>query len=177
MKMHKNYQEEIENKLKNKLGKTPSLYILVNIKEQKLYLIQNGKVFLEYSISSAKNGIGNREGSFQTPIGIHRIKEKYGQGAPLGRVFKDRIDTGEDWTIGTPGENLILTRIMRLEGLEEGVNKGCGIDSYDRYIYIHGTNNERLIGTPMTQGCICMKNSEVTELFNSVPEGTIVLID
>ena len=77
-----------------------------------------------------------------TPPGVHRVCEKIGSGAPAGRIFRDRIDTGEDWPIGKPEENLILSRILRLEGLEQGLNKGKGIDSYERYIYIHGTNNE-----------------------------------
>ena len=72
---------------------------------------------------------------------------------------------------------MILTRILRLEGLEEGVNRGPGIDSFERYIYIHGTNKERQIGAPMSNGCVCMKNNDVVALFNSVKEGTIVVID
>jgi lipoprotein-anchoring transpeptidase ErfK/SrfK len=74
-------------------------------------------------------------------------------------------------------ENLILTRILRLDGLEPGINKGEKIDSYARYIYIHGTNREDLIGKPMSHGCICMRNNDIIELFDSVEEGTLVIID
>jgi lipoprotein-anchoring transpeptidase ErfK/SrfK len=112
-----------------------------------------------------------------TPPGVHRVKEKYGHGVPVGRVFRDRLDTGDTWTIGEPGDNLILTRILRLEGLEDGINRGPGIDSYERYIYIHGTNNETSIGSPASHGCVCMTNKDVIELFDAVPEGTIVVID
>jgi lipoprotein-anchoring transpeptidase ErfK/SrfK len=128
-------------------------------------------------VSTSKFGSGNKENSLMTPRGLHRIKEKYGHNAPIGRVFRDRIDTGEDWPIGIPGDNLILTRILRLEGLEPGINQGQGIDTFDRYIYIHGTNNESAIGTPASHGCVCMKNADIVELFDMVSEGTLVFID
>jgi len=159
------------------MGIVPERYIVIDTSTQRLFIIKNGKIDKSYPVSTSLKGTGNREGSFQTPQGAHRICEKYGDGAPAGRIFRDRIDTGENWPIGLQGENLILTRILRLEGLEHGINKGPGIDSYDRYIYIHGTNNEDRIGEPNSQGCICMKNTDVIELFDSTEEGAVVFID
>jgi len=159
------------------LGKAPRRYVAVDTGAQRLFVVDDEKIDKSYPVSTSSRGTGNREGSFQTPRGVHRIREKYGAGAPLGRIFRDRIDTGETWPVGNPGDNLILTRILRLEGLESGVNKGPGIDSYERYIYIHGTNNEHRIGEPFSQGCVCMKNADVIELFDSIEEGAVVVID
>jgi hypothetical protein len=151
-------------------------FILIDTTSQQLFHIEKDNVVRSYTISTSRFGIGNHEGSNQTPLGIHRIAAKIGDGAPSGRIFKDRCDTGADWQPGLTEENLILTRILRLEGLEDGVNRGPGIDSFDRYIYIHGTNQESQIGTPLSHGCICMKNEDVIELFDTIPEGSIVLI-
>jgi len=82
-----------------------------------------------------------------------------------------------DWDGNSSEDNLILTRILRLEGLEEGINRGAGVDSYERYIYIHGTGREDLVGTPLSQGCVCMRNHDVIRLFDKVKEGTLVYID
>jgi L,D-peptidoglycan transpeptidase YkuD (ErfK/YbiS/YcfS/YnhG family) len=128
------------------------------------------------AISTSRFGIGNREGSNMTPPGLHRIEEKIGGGATPRTIFRSREDTGEVWKDGMDDENQILTRILRLRGLEEGVNAGPGIDSYERYIYIHGTNREELIGTPMSHGCVCMKNDDVIRLFDMVDVGTMVYI-
>ncbi len=166
-----------EEKIKSVTGTVPGSFLFVDIAKQELHVVKDGKIAETYPVSTASKGIGNREGSFQTPRGVHRICEKYGRGAPVGRVFKDRIDTGETWHVGAPGENMVLTRILRLEGLEAGVNKGPGIDSYERYIYIHGTNNEGAIGSPFSQGCVCMRNHDVIRLFETVEEGAIVFID
>jgi Uncharacterized protein conserved in bacteria len=159
------------------LGTVPQRYIVVDTAHQRLTVIDNGNPGQEYPVSTSRFGIGNKEGSFKTPQGVHRVCEKVGAGAPAGRIFRDRIDTGDNWPIGEPGENLILSRVLRLEGLELGVNKGKGIDSFERYIYIHGTNNEEHVGRPLSQGCVCMKNDDVIRVFDSVEEGTIVLID
>ncbi len=159
------------------LGSPPSLFAIVDVAHQRLHVVTSYASVREFPVSTSRYGVGNREGSLMTPAGVHRIKEKYGHGAPYGRVFRDRIDTGEDWPIGVPGENLILSRILRLEGCEDGLNRGPGIDSYERYIYIHGTNNEALVGTPSSHGCVCMKNGDVIELFDLLAEGAFVLID
>lgn len=163
-------------KLKSFLGDIPSTLIYVDVKKQKMQVVVDGKKALEYPISTSRFGIGNKENSFKTPLGVHRIAEKYGDGAPAGRIFKDRLDTGANWKPGLPPDDYVLTRILRLEGLEPGINKGSGIDSYERYIYIHGTSQEDKVGTPISHGCVVMKNSDVIELYDRMEEGTIVLI-
>ncbi|MBD3422133.1 MAG: L,D-transpeptidase family protein [Chitinivibrionales bacterium] len=148
----------------------------VNISSQRMTLTDGKRVLAVYPVSTSRYGIGNAEGSNQTPLGLHRLVEKYGADAPTGRIFESRKDTGKIWKPGMSRENMILTRILRLEGLEAGVNKGKGIDSYARYIYIHGTNNEEMIGTPISHGCICMRNDDIIGLFDSVTEGDLVII-
>lgn len=169
------------NSIHKKLGKfladPQELFLVVSIEEQTLLVCQNDAVIERFDASTSRFGIGNRENSLKTPPGIHRIKEKFGAGAPAGRVFRDREDTGEDWDHSRNGDNLILTRILRLEGLEPGINKGAEIDSYERYIYIHGTGREDLIGTPLSHGCVVLRNHDVIRLFDLVKEGAIVYID
>jgi UDP-N-acetylmuramate--alanine ligase len=153
------------------------LFLVVSIETQTLLVCRNDAIVERYDASSSRFGNGNRENSLKTPLGLHRIKEKFGAGAPPGRIFRDREDTGIDWDGKSPEENLILTRILRLEGLEEGINKGAGVDSYERYIYIHGTGREDLIGTPLSHGCVCLRNRDIIRLFDTVREGTVVYID
>jgi UDP-N-acetylmuramate-alanine ligase len=151
--------------------------VVVSIETQTLVVCADGAIVERYDCSTSRFGNGNRENSLKTPVGVHRIIEKFGAGAPAGRIFRDREDTGEEWDHGLAGDNLILTRILRLEGLEEGINKGPGVDSYERYIYIHGTGREDLIGTPLSHGCICLRNQDIIRLFETVKEGTVVYID
>jgi UDP-N-acetylmuramate--alanine ligase len=167
----------IYNKLGRFLTDPQELYLVVSIETQTLLVCANNTVVERYDASTSRFGNGNRENSLKTPLGIHRIKEKFGAGAPPGRIFTDREDTGVDWDHNQTGDNLILTRILRLEGLEEGVNKGAGVDSYERYIYIHGTGREDLVGTPLSHGCVCLRNLDVIRLFETVKEGTLVYID
>ncbi|HEX2958353.1 MAG TPA: L,D-transpeptidase [Chitinispirillaceae bacterium] len=164
-------------KIKNILLSIPNRIIIVDTSAQQLHIVENGNSKTAFNISTSKYGIGNREGSNMTPPGVHRIEQKIGKDAPPGRIFRSRIDTGTDWHIGLTEDNLILTRILRLRGLEPGINSGPGIDSYERYIYIHGTNQEDLIGTPNSHGCVCMKSNDIISLFDAVEEGTIVVID
>ncbi len=152
-------------------------YLVVSVEAQTLFVCREDTIVERYDCSTSRFGNGNRENSLKTPLGIHRIREKFGAGAPPGRVFRDREDTGEDWDHKQNGDNLILTRILRLEGLEEGINKGAGVDSYERYIYIHGTGREDRIGTPLSHGCVCLRNLDVVRLFDTVTEGTIVYIE
>jgi len=153
------------------------LFLVMSIETQSLLVCANDKVVERYDASTSRFGNGNRENSLKTPLGIHRIKEKFGADSPPGRVFRDREDTGEDWDHSQTGDNLILSRILRLEGLEEGINKGGSVDTYERYIYIHGTGREDLIGTPLSHGCVCLRNLDVIHLFETVKEGTLVYID
>lgn len=167
----------LHSKLQYVVHPIPQRILYVDIKMQKMFLIKENLIQKTFDISTSKFGTGNHDNSNQTPLGIHKIINKIGHNAPAGRIFKSRIDTGLDWHEGMTEENLILTRILRLEGIEIGVNKGPAIDSYERYIYIHGTNREDLIGNPMSHGCVCMRNNDIIELFDSVEEGTIVIID
>jgi hypothetical protein len=152
-------------------------FLVVSIETQSLLICRKDTIIDRYDASTSRFGIGIRENSLKTPLGIHRIKEKFGSDAPAGRIFRDREDTGEDWDHSQTGDNLILTRILRLEGLEEGINKGAGVDSYERYIYIHGTGREDLIGTPLSHGCVCLRNLDIARLYETVKEGTLVYID
>ena len=167
----------IHKKLQRFLPDPEELFLIQSIEEQALFVCAKGDVVELFDASTSRFGNGIRENSFKTPLGIHRIKEKIGSGAPPGRIFKGRKDTGIDWDQASIEDNLILTRILRLEGLEEGINKGAGVDSYDRYIYIHGTNREDLVGTPLSHGCLALRNSDILRLFDIVREGTLVYID
>ena len=154
--------------------------LFVSVKEQKLYHIKNDKIIKEYIISSSAYGTGNEAGSNKTPLGLHKINQKYGDKTPIngrmvGRVFDEEIAT--IYTDSTKSKTDDLTsRIFWLEGLEKGKNKGEGIDSYKRYIYIHGTSEEGRLGTPASHGCIRMKNKEVIDLYKLIEVGTLVLI-
>jgi len=154
--------------------------IYVSIKQQKLYHIKNDSILKEYIISSSAYGIGSESGSNKTPIGMHRIKEKHGDKTPvngrmIGRVFYGNI--ASIYTDETKSEtDDVTSRIFWLEGVEKGKNKGKGIDSYKRYIYIHGTSEEGRLGKPASHGCIRMKNKEVIDLYKLIEVGTLVLI-
>lgn len=160
------------------------LVIDVDSKLQQLYLWETNPegdmLIRQYPISTAANGLGEANGSHCTPRGRHRIAEKIGAFAPLCSAFKSRQPTGEVWTpeldAEFPGRDWILTRILWLEGLEPGKNQGGTVDSHNRYIYIHGTNEEHKLGSPASHGCIRMKNADIAELFDLVKEGTEVRI-
>ena len=145
----------------------------VDVARQILVILRDGEVVKSYRVSTARAGIGAAEGSGKTPPGRHRIARLFGHTAEPGQVFvsrravKGHVIPATDWRSG--GEkDYVLTRILWLEGLEPGLNKGSGIDSHDRYIYIHGTNQEQLLGTPASHGCIRMANADVIELFDFV---------
>jgi UDP-N-acetylmuramate--alanine ligase len=167
----------IQGKLGPFLIDPQELYLVVAVEAQTLLVCRSDTVIERYDVSTSRFGNGNRENSLKTPLGLHRIKEKFGAGAPPGRIFTDREDTGVDWDHSQAGDNLILTRILRLEGLEEGINKGAGVDSCERYIYIHGTGREDLIGTPLSHGCVCLRNLDIIRLFDTAKEGTLVYIE
>src|SRR4030042_2842002 len=150
--------------------------LLVLGKKQKMYVIHHGKVIKRYSVSTSKYGVGNKEGSNKTPLGWHRIKKKIGSKARPGEVFINRRRTGKIAENFKNCPDLITSRILFLEGLEPGVNKGKGIDSFQREIYIHGTAEEHLIGKPASHGCIRMKNRDIIELFDKTHINSLVWI-
>ena len=154
--------------------------ILVDISEQRLYLKSGEQTLVSYPISSSKYGEGSKENSFKTPLGNHIIKEKIGENAPINTIFISRINTKNIASIENKPKNTendyVTSRIMWLEGEENGVNKGPGIDSYERYIYIHGTHEEGLIGVKASHGCIRMFNVDVIDLYDRIYNGTKVII-
>lgn len=154
--------------------------IFVSIDAQKLYLIKNNIIIKSYSISSSEYGIGNKNGSNKTPLGLHTIARKIGEKTPINGRMIARVFTGETSIIYLDGSRSktddITSRILWLQGEEDGINKGENIDSFKRYIYIHGTSEEGLIGQPASHGCIRLKNKDVIDLYKDVAIGTLVLI-
>ncbi|MEK9779972.1 MAG: L,D-transpeptidase [Gammaproteobacteria bacterium] len=152
----------------------------IDISQQRLYLKQNDDLIKSYPISSSKYGEGSIENSNMTPLGLHVIKEKIGTDVPINTLFISRINTKRTVNIensrNKTKDDHITSRILWLDGLEEGKNKGKGVDSYSRYIYIHGTHEEGLIGEKASHGCIRMLNNDVIDLYNYVNIGTEVYI-
>ncbi len=152
--------------------------ILIDGYDNKLFLVSalpSIRILKEYTMSASKYGYGPERGSNKTPWGVHKIDSKYGDGAPAGMCFYDRRPTGEIATIYTDTTNVdkdpVTSRIIWLKGLEE-INR----TSYWRFVYIHGTHEEGLLGTPQSHGCIRLSNHDVIELFDLVHEGTYVNI-
>ena len=163
-----------------KIGNTYDELLYVSVKAQKMYHILNEEIIKIYTISTAEKGVGNIKNSNQTPLGLHSIKEKHGENTPIngrmvGREFYGKIVTIYQNSTRSETDD-VTTRILWLTGEEECYNKGENIDSYQRYIYIHGTSEEGRLGAPASHGCIRMKNTEVLELYNKIAVGTKVLI-
>jgi len=157
------------------------LRININIKLQHLDLLDDkGRLVKRYSISSAKNGVGEQNGSFRTPRGRHVVRAKIGAGQPVNTVFVERRPTGETYSPElarqSPGRDWILTRILWLSGLERGYNRLGKVDTMRRAIYIHGSPDTADMGKPGSRGCIRMHNRDIVELFDLVPVRTIVEI-
>ncbi len=175
------WREKVDQYLEGKRIEVEAREILVvSLSEQCMYHLIGDSVVREYDISGASLGAGNQSGSNQTPTGLHRVKEKHGNDVPVGGILKSRIFTGTIAPIYTDPtdveEDHVTTRVLWLEGLEAGFNQGGNVDSYNRYIYIHGTPEEGLIGQPASHGCIRMYNEEVVQLYNITPMGRLVLI-
>ena len=158
-----------------------AISILVKVSEQRLYLRDDqGRTVVEYPVSTSRFGTGNRLGSYQTPIGTHRIYRKIGDDCQADEVFVGREPQGRlsDFIeCGQVPDDPITARILWLEGLEPGINEGGEVDSCRRYIYIHGTGEEELIGRPASKGCIRMYNKDVIDLFERVDEGCLVIME
>jgi lipoprotein-anchoring transpeptidase ErfK/SrfK len=142
----------------------------VDIERQMLDLCHRDKVIKSWPVSTSRFGLGFEPGSFKTPTGRFMVAEKIGDGAPLWAEFKSRQPTGGISESGGDQDG-ILTRILWLSGLDAD-----NANTRDRYIYFHGTNREDLIGTPASHGCIRLRNADITELFDLVPEGVRVVI-
>lgn len=159
-----------------RLGVPPTFYFLaVDISRQTTSLYsrctQRGKIF---RCSTSRFGIGQVVNSQKTPLGLHRIAKKIGDGWPVGTVFVGREFSGFTWQ-GLPDAK-ITTRILWLEGLEPGFNRGGNVDSFARYIYIHGTGDETTLGRPQSSGCVHLAANDLIPLYDLVPEGTLVWI-
>ncbi len=146
--------------------------VIVSIPEQRMALLQDGAPLATYPVSTSKFGLGDFPGSSGTPLGRLQIAKKIGGGAPSGAAFKDRRPTGEIVPPDAPGRDIIVTRILWLRG-EEPQNARA----FSRYIYIHGTPEERNIGLPVSYGCIRMRSQDVVELFDVVGTGAQVRIE
>ena len=157
-----------------------NLHVEVSLERQRLQLRQGADVIKEYPVSTAKKGPGEQMDSYCTPRGRHEIAEKIGEGAAPNTVFVSRRPTGEIFEPALrgrhPERDWIVTRILWLRGLEPGVNEGGLVDSYQRYIYIHGAPDDVKMGIPGSAGCIRMRNADVIDLFNRVSIGTPVII-
>jgi lipoprotein-anchoring transpeptidase ErfK/SrfK len=156
------------------------LRIEIDIGAQRLSVLRGADLLKEYRVSTAKNGAGERMETGCTPRGRHVIAEKVGDGCEPGAVFVGRRPTGEIYTPELrrqhPARDWILTRILWLSGAEPGLNQGGEVDTYNRYIYIHGAPDDVPMGTPGSAGCIRMRNADVIELFDRIPPGTPVEI-
>jgi len=154
--------------------------IIIDISEQRLYLFEKEVLKQSFPVSTSSFGEGSKENSFKTPLGLHQIKSKIGTNVPINTIFISRENTNKKAKIINKkidsADDFVTSRILWLDGLEIGKNKGSGVDSYDRYIYIHGTHEEGLIGQKASHGCIRMFNQDVIYLYEKVKEGTKVFI-
>ena len=154
-------------------GLVPRGYLLiVDVRRQTLQVWSSHGLGGVYPVSTSARGLGTRHESNKTPTGWHRIADRFGHGRPLGSVFVSRRLKGEvmpppTWRM-KGGPDRILSRILWLRGLELGRNLGPGVDSFARYIYIHGTNQEQLLGRPASHGCIRMGNKDIVKLFRLI---------
>jgi len=149
---------------------------VVSIARQLLALYRDSSLVKSYVASTSLRPPSNVKDSLGTPRGLHEIAEKHGAGAPPGIIFKARVSTGQhfsEFDVETPPKSYVTTRILWLRGLESGVNAGQNaagevVDSYARYIYIHGTNLEHKLGSPASSGCVQLSNLDVIELYDQV---------
>lgn len=155
--------------------------IQISISKQELYLLDSGQIIKTYKISSSKYGEGSDVNSFKTPLGKHEVKKLIGHNESKGMRFIGRIPSkihpiysSEEVYVS---DDVVQSRIIWLSGMEQGINKGPGVDSYNRYIYIHGTPEEWLLGKKASKGCIRMANNDVIELFALLKGGESVLIN
>ncbi|MFH0909310.1 MAG: L,D-transpeptidase [bacterium] len=146
------------------------ILLVVDVSRQRLALLRRGQVEREYPISTSSKGVGNVRDTYMTPTGFHVVVEWIGDGEPMGRVFKARKPVDEvvpepEWANSSAPER-ITTRILRLDGLEPGVNRGGDVDTFSRFVYLHGTNHEDKLGQPASRGCVRVGNRDMIDLFD-----------
>jgi hypothetical protein len=149
----------------------PSSQIIISVRDQKLMLVQNGAKVAVYPVSTSMFGLGDSWGRMTTPLGYFAVEQKIGDNVPVGAVFHNRRLTGEVLRPNAPGRDPVITRIIWLRGLE-----AQNAHAYQRCIYIHGTPQEKTIGQPASYGCIRMKSSDITALYDRIPPGALVQI-
>jgi len=148
-------------------------HIVISTRQQKLALLDRGNLMAVYPVSTSRFGLGDWPGSSYTPLGELEIAKKIGGDAPSGAVFTDRRQTGEFVAPDSPGRDPIVTRILWLRGRE-----AQNANAFARYIYIHGTPEERSIGLPVSYGCIRMRSGDIINLYNAVgPKAEVTIID
>jgi len=150
---------------------TDAPMIRISIGEQRLDLLVGEEVLATYPVSTSRFGLGSEEGSFKTPLGRFRIGEKIGAEMPIGTIFRGRVPLAAEDLL-PPSEDLITSRILWLDGLEP-----ANANTRDRFIYIHGTRHEELVGQPASHGCVRMRNADIVALFDQVPVGAEVRIE
>jgi hypothetical protein len=153
--------------------------LLVRISTATLQFFCSGVLVKSYVVSTSKRPPSNIKDSLGTPRGLHEIAERIGAGQPPGMVFRSRVPTGRHFSElpdNVQQTQLITSRILWLRGLEPSHNAGGNVDSYERYIYLHGTNHEERIGHPMSAGCIELRNLDIVELYDEVRRGDHVMI-
>ena len=154
--------------------------IVISVAEQSLAVFEGDRCTRRYAVSTARNGVGERKGSFCTPRGAHIVRAKIGAGAVENTVFVGRRATGEIYSpelaLRFPGRDWILTRILWLSGCEPGFNRLGDVDTMRRYIYIHGSPDTVPMGAPGSIGCIRMRNADIIDLFERIEPGTRVAI-
>lgn len=154
--------------------------VIADLGEKNLKLMKLGHEENAFPFSYGERPISCKENSLGTPWGLHEVTEKYGDGAPAGTVFKGRRSIGKCWQelhdAGPEQPCCVTTRILRLKGLEDGLNSGPGVDSYNRYIYIHGTNHPDKFPVNISAGCLVMLDEALIQLYDKVPVGTHVMI-
>jgi hypothetical protein len=164
-------------------GVLPSRFLLVvNIGRQRMHWLERAPAAEElhwrvrrvFRISTSRFGIGQKMHSNCTPLGLHRVARKVGGGYPLGAVFKSRVMLGYTWQGRARAS--ITHRILWLEGLEPGFNRGGEVDTFARYIYIHGTGDEPTLGRPASHGCIHLAAADLLPLYDVLPRSTLVWI-
>jgi hypothetical protein len=148
-------------------------FLHISLSDQTLYGFAEGALRLRLRVSTAANGPGECNGSGCTPRGLHQVRAKIGAGLPLGAVLRGRRWTGEVWTTAlhaaSPGRDWILTRILWLSGCEPGRNRLGEVDTFRRYIYLHGTPDCEPMGVPLSHGCVRLRNADLLDLFDRVP--------
>ena len=147
--------------------------LVASVRAQRLWHFRENVLAGSYKISTSRAAPSCVKNSLGTPDGLFSVVEKIGEGAPAGTVFKARISTGKhfsDFLKDAPDENLITSRILRIQGEEDGKNRGGDVDTYSRFVYIHGTNQEHKLGTPNSHGCLLLGNADVIALFDALPD-------